>query len=614
MERKFFFTTLLLIFFIVPCSVHAAVSVNAAVERQNVYVGEPFLFQVQVEGHDSPQEPDLSHLKDFTITPQGGQQNNSQSITIINGKMTKVSRHGYIFNYKITAKNAGRLSIPALRVMVDGRAYSTKPVTIHAQQPKETNDFKLRLKLEEDHAFVGQPIKMTVTWYVGTDVKDFQFNIPLLSDPRFTIRKNTEAFNENSQQNLVRVLVAGHEFLALKGTEKLDGKEFLTVTFSLYVFAKEPGKITIPQATVTSQALTGYRQRNADPFSDGFGGFFGQSRGVYRTVVVPSNEPQITVEALPSKGQPGNFTGLVGEYSIAVSANPMDVKVGDPITLTIQVAGPFVNNVDLSFLRDQLPDQDFKVPDEMAPGVSEGILKTFTQTVRARHSDITEIPSITMPYFRPSSRRYELARSKPVGINVKGAKLITAEDAEGTEVSSKKEIKAVQGGINFNYEGADLLETNDEGVDSLVKSWVWYVMMGLPIAIYLICLIKIQVNTQRNRDPGRRIAKKALRKFIKVIAKLPRDNQENGEHWMELGDALRTYLGAKMQMNAASIIYADVEGKLLETGVDQDILSRLRSILDRCEAYRYAGKSAGEDFNTVVGGAVQVIKHLDTKI
>ena len=72
------------------CVAAEALSVQAQVDKQEVSVGESFLLQIKIEGDDSPVEPDLSGLQDFTVQPRGGGQNNRESITIINGKMNRI--------------------------------------------------------------------------------------------------------------------------------------------------------------------------------------------------------------------------------------------------------------------------------------------------------------------------------------------------------------------------------------------------------------------------------------------------------------------------------------------------------------------------------------------
>ena len=162
-----------------------ALEAKALVERSDPYVGETFIFQIQVSGSENPEQPNLSHLMDFTVEYQGGQQNSSRSVTIINGKVTQDVKEGYFFNYRLIPKREGRLTIPSITVTADNLSAKTSPVVINAQKPLETDDFKLRLQLTKGRCYVGEPLILSVTWYLGKDVRDFNFTLPLLDDNTF---------------------------------------------------------------------------------------------------------------------------------------------------------------------------------------------------------------------------------------------------------------------------------------------------------------------------------------------------------------------------------------------------------------------------------------------
>lgn len=605
----------------------APVTVRTAVEHQEVFVGETFLMQVQVEGSEEPEEPDLSKITGFDVLPRGGQQNSSSSVTIVNGKMSRVSRHGYIFNYSLTPKQPGNVLIPSLEVVVDGKRYYSHPLTVSVRKPEESDDFKLKLRLEKTRAFVGEPVRFTVTWYIGKDVRDFQMHLPVLDDARFLVKDDPATAQQKNQGNLVRVVVGREEIIAQKGEEFLDGRKFLTVSFSKILIPKQSGTFSLPQATVSCEALSGYRQgsRGQDPFSNFFNDDFfsrdfgGRSREIYRTVVVPSNQPELQVADLPEKGKPPGFSGLVGAYSLAVSASPLEVKVGDPITLTIQVAGPFVEEVAISDLDKQLGVRDFKVPQEMAPGVSEGGLKTFTQTIRARHSQVAAIPALTLAYFNTASGSYEVAASQAIPIQVTGARVVSAQDAEGGEqgAASKKEIQASKSGINYNYEGDDLLVNQEEGDQPATALIIWLLVIGGPPLLYLCAVLGSFFLRKRQQDPERRLARRAMAVLMKELKKIGSDQgMEDARRYQELGRALKNFLGAKLQRNPEALIFDDVVASLKRCGVEQESLDGLKQILELCEAYRYAGGrvATGDDCEKLSRRAEDIAMEIDRRV
>lgn len=590
----------------------AEVTVQAAVDQDEVYVGQTFTLQVQVEGNESPEEPDLSKLSDFSVEARGGQQNSSESISIVNGRMSRVSHHGYVFNYGLTPKKEGRLVIPPLTVVVDKQPYQTQPVRVTVKKPEESDDFKLRMTLGKNQVYVGEPVPLTVTWYIGKDVNGFTFNLPIFSDPRFTITSDDTARQSQGQAEAIRIPVPGGEIVAEKGHGTLNGENYLTVTFSRMLTAKEPGLLTLPQSTVSCQALSGYRQGGGrDPFSGMFpDDFFGRSRQVYRTVVVPSDQPVLEVVPLPEAGRPADFTGLVGEYSLAVTASPIKVKVGDPITLTIQLAGPSVAGASLPSLAEGLGIDDFKVPEEMAPGEGSSVLKTFTQTIRARHAGVRQIPSLHLNFFNPASGRYEVASSQPVAIEVSEARLVTAQDAEGvvSPGAGKKEIETSKGGISYNYEGPELLEMQIPIGSPGMNGW-WYAIIGLPPSVFVLFLIGVVVVRQRRKNPLERAARRAYGQFRSNVDALKGGDPEVG--CQALGLAIREYLGAKLQRNSSALTYVDVEQQVALAGAGSGLLGRLRQLMEQCEAFQYAGAASRADVDRLREMAVQVIDDLE---
>ena len=148
MKRKFLIHTALLMFALLFAGLQIVIaadviSVQAQVAKQEVAVGEPFLLQIKIEGDDSPSEPDLSGLHDFTVESKGGGQNNRESITIINGKMNRISEHGYVFNYALTPKRDGILTIPAIAITAAGNNLLTQPITIKVSKPEQTDGYEL---------------------------------------------------------------------------------------------------------------------------------------------------------------------------------------------------------------------------------------------------------------------------------------------------------------------------------------------------------------------------------------------------------------------------------------------------------------------------------------
>lgn len=576
-----------------------AVTVKAVVEKQEVYVGESFLLQIQVEGEDAPLEPDLSGLQDFTVQQRGGQQNNSESISIVNGQMSRVSRRGYIFNFSLTPNRAGVLDIPALGVVVDGETHLTSPLTVRAREVAENDDFKLRLSVSRENCYVNEPVILTVKWYIGRDVKGFDFNLPLLADERFVFA-DLPPEDQGGKRELITVPMATGNVTAWKDREKLDGTESLTVSFRKIMIPQVDGRLRLARGTVNCQAVVGYQQgRSRSPFDDIFNNdFFGRSRNeVLQTFITPSNEISLQVKPLPLAGQPPAFTGLVGVYRLEAEAEPLTVNVGDPITLRLSVSGPpYLDNVTLPPLKSyEVLARNFKIPAEMAPGEVQGTVKRFVQTIRANNPAVGEIPALSLDYFNPENGRYEVARSAVIPLTVRAARVVTAQDAEGGQDAPAlgKRVKGLQQGIDYNYDDPSVLENQEFGVAVWLSSVGWRLLLLAPPGVFLLLFIPTVIGSRRRGRRKTMAAKKAFSELVgacTAIASLDDKSSVNLAVAAEkLLDAVRQYLGLRLGIGPAALTYVDVEERLLAAGVDPDHLRALKMVIDWCEAHHYAG-------------------------
>ncbi len=428
---------------------------RAAVDSKQAYVGQSILLQIQVDGSDSPKAPDMTALDDdFQVESAGGGAQNSTSITIINGKVERVVKRGYSFNYRIVPKHDGHLRIPSIEIHADGQTARTRPISLSSEPPTEVSDFKLRMKLSKDRAYVGEAITLETTWYIGRNVDQFAFQMPLLDDPHFETADPQLNVDPNKSPDYIELRLGDGRVTARKANDSLNGWDYVTVTFKKIIVPTKPGKYELPASTVSFRALKGVRQPRS-LFED----FFGESmfgRRVYENLVIPSNRPTLAVLPLPESGRPADFSGLIGDFSIAAAAEPTKVSVGDPITLTLDVSGPDY----LDYVR--LPDlhkmarlaSDFKIPDEMGPGEIRKGKKVFTQTLRARRPGVEGIPPIPLNFFNPATGRYEETESKAIPLEVKGTRVVTAADIEGLDKAGELQEAPTenQSGIAYNYE------------------------------------------------------------------------------------------------------------------------------------------------------------------
>lgn len=563
------------------------IKVHAVVEKSEVYLGEPFLFQIQIEGTNDATEPDLGGLAAFTVEPLGGRSSNKQMRTVVNGRIQVSVQRSFVYTYRLTAKAEGSHSIGPFVVEADSKRHRTQAVGLRVVAPEETIDFKFRLSLSKTSCYVGEPVTLTGVWYVRKSPSNVRFSLPFAAGA--ALHLIDPEIEQDPRREYYRVPADDGEIVLERGRGSLDGVSYTTFTFRRIVIATESGVFRLTNATVSCDASDDSvrRRRQRDPFNDPFfRDFFG--RRTLRKFVTPAKAIALTVRDLPDEGRPANFAGHVGPYQIATRATPTEVNVGDPITLSISVSGPeYLEHVTLPPLAEESAlARDFKIPAEMAPGEVEHGVKVFTQTIRATRSDVTEIPPIELACFDTATEKYTTVRSKAVPITVRETKVLTARDAEGVDpITIKGELKMVREGIAHNYDGFDALDNQQFGMATFVQSPWWAASVAAPLAAYLILLVWVTGHRRRHADPLMREAKRAHKRFTAAVKLLGGDADAQSKVLEEI----RRYLGARLHLPAAALTYRDVNPALRRRGVDDNSLAALEALFRECEAGHYAG-------------------------
>ncbi len=369
-----------------------------AVGRQ-AYVGEAFQIAVVVGDFETCDPPVMPDIPDCAIQSLGGGNTSSQTM-IIGGRVSRSNSSTY--RYELTPTRVGELTIPPITVTADGRKLMTSPRKIKVRPSDRAEMFAVEITAGRQRVYVGQRISLTMTIWVKPVP-----NANQRLEPSNLLRRiapiNFGPFPQeiSNSHNVSRA-------------RDVNGKQ---VMFYAYDFVTEfvpqhPGALTFDDILVglAYPSSNGERNFRARPVVDA-----------------------IEVLPVPMDGRPGNFNGAVGLYDIETRAAPTDVRVGDPIELTIELFGDGA--------LDTLPppllsanaelERDFRLPGARLAGEIGGGRKRFSVMIRAQRDDIMAIPAIEYPYFDPDAERFVVARSGPIPITVAPAAEVAAPSIAG---------------------------------------------------------------------------------------------------------------------------------------------------------------------------------------
>lgn len=582
----------------------AQIRVIAQVDTSNdIYVGQSFQYMIILDGYDQPAQVDLAPLSAYN--PQSAGNRAQTSIQIVNGRTTRRTIKRYVMAWELTAGKPGTIQLPPVTVTIEGKQYKTNAVPVNILEPGKTDKIDLELVLSEKRCYVGQPVILTVNFYVDAqaDVGDFQFDIPAFNSDAFYI-EDTDVSDPQARQYQLNT---GMRVSVSQSSVVRNGKRTALVQFSKVLIPKRAGTISLGRSSVSAAVAVGVT-RSRDPFGDF--GFFG-SRKKYQRFMVTTEELTLDVEPLPDAGRPDGFYGLVGRYTISASASPKQVNVGDPITLTIRIGGS-------RFLKPvQWPDleqiaamaENFKIPTERASPVIENGQKVFTQTIRANNDQVTQIPAIPLPLFDPDRGEYTVAASKPIPLEVEPTRVLTAADIESVQHESlNKEVVAITKGLAANYEQLDVLTDQAfSPVAALVRpgyAAIWAVpLLGL-IASGLARLVM-------HSSPEKQAARRRRQACRQATRELERAESAEAQQRNELmAAALRQYVGDRFDKMAGSLTADDCTEAVAQATGEGELARRYGRIVSDCEASRYAATTARP---VQPGEAIELVLQVERK-
>jgi len=587
-------------------SAHGATNfyAHASATETNVFLGQVLTLDIIVKSEEKPAAPDMGNLSDFNAT------------LLVAGQTTS-DTHVWLYRYALRAKREGDLQVPSLRF---GNLY-TKAVTLKANKPEQTGRMKLDLKLSKRSVYLSEPVMLTATWdstYPFGAIKAVDFHFPILNDTRFQILELYDPGKESKVQT-TGLPVHGTRVLADRKSYRAEDGQHQSLTFSKLLIPKKSGTLTIPPATLLCAAekerdtKSSNNRRSAFQYPSYFDNtFFDQNvtGDNWLRIYTESVPLELEVKPLPIEGRPDLFNGMVGDYTIHVEAEPLDVRVGEPISLTITItAKDYMENIFFEPLRYQpLLVNHFEIPSDRSLPRREGTSKIYTQTLRPLSINTQEIPPLQLAYFSPASNAYITAQSKPIPLKVALAEEI---GVFGGSVYQTR-LRTSEEGIRHNYDNPDMLKSRRPPLFGWAHPFgVLGVLLLPPLAVGGYSLISL-FGEKRHHIHRTAKAARAYKVFRKNAVHIVRSHSMKCEIYGDLDQVLRAYLGDRLHLKPGALSFRDAESKLTEAGTATQAMEELKHLFALCEAYRFTGRYDEKgDAKMIVRDASRIVKAVE---
>ena len=368
------------LFLILILSSVAFAGVKVSVNPPAVYKGDMVQLTITAEGNDI-EFPQIAQIGDSPVMGTSS----SQSVNIINGKMSKTISKTYSF------RATKSLKVPSFVVKVDGKEFKTKeqsvsvvkPTASHAGQP-----FVLNMSLDKNVSYVGEPINLTLNFKskLNSHADKIQLGEPKLDN--FWVKKSDKV-------------------------SKTTEGDYIVQSLHYKLFPQKAGEYTIPAI----EAMIGKVQRQRGGFGGGIfdDPFFSSMTEQLNWQKIYSNSLKVKVNPLP------NGLELYGDYSIKATVEKHKVYANKPVNLTVTVQGvgniDDVKKFDLDINNVIVYADEPKIRSGEQNGEYGGV---FTQKIALIADQNFTIPSLSLDYFDKKSKSVKTVKTEPIDIEVVG--------------------------------------------------------------------------------------------------------------------------------------------------------------------------------------------------
>jgi hypothetical protein len=549
-------------------------------ESNEVFVDVPFMVAVDVVSlRDEHTPPIFPKMTNADVADAGVKQSNNTSVSIVNGRRRATRQNTYRYLYRITPRAEGSLRIPAIAVEVDGQKLSTRPAVLRVLKT-ETNDLLfVEIKASEREVYVGEPLDLSLHIWIrefSQGGRSLDYNAMWQA-----IDKESSNFGPFAD------LLAGRQPKVTWTRDRRADRNGEMHTYYVYelkqrVWPERPGAIPGSDVRVIANyPLRVGRRRGMFDFFDG------PRVAKSRPVTMPATMPELTVLPIPQEGRPPYYSGAVGPHELKVTAAPLELSVGDPITLNLSVRGTGRLELLKAPRLAQLPEitERFQVADDPLPGVVENGVKRFTQSLRPLSDSVTEIPAIPFAYFDTDRGEFVITRSEPIPLTVKpsekmsATQIVQAVTPGGGTVDSLTQLGR---GIEENRTDPQLLLARQGVRTSPVLAAV---VAGCPLVYFASALlIRRRARIQGNRGLRRR-------KAAKTIAQ----NRLAGPDAtpVKLAEAVLGYIADRSDLPAGGLTRQEAIEHLHRMAIDAATVAEVDAFLADCELAAFGGDATG---------------------
>ena len=551
-------------------------------------------------------------IKGFDVL-MGPSRSEQSSTQIVNGSVSSTS--SITFTYILMANTAGEFTVPGASIVAEGNQMISNSVKIKVlpqdqnhNSSRRNNDNSSSIQPSSNASVSNQDLFITAT---ASKTNVYEQEAFVLTYKIYTRESNLQLNNAKLPD------FKGFHSQEIEMTtnarwtpEHYKGRNYYTTVYRQFVlFPQQSGKLFIEPAQF--QMTVNKPVQSADPFD----AFFNGGNNVIE-IKKPITTPKIAINVNPlPAGKPTNFLGGVGEFNISSSINSKELKTNDAITIKLVISGTgnlkLISNPEIKF-----PD-DFEVYDPKVDNqvrlTKEGLTgnKVIEYLAIPRHAGTYKIPGVSFSYFDIRSKSYKTLNTEDYVINVeKGA---GNADQVIANFTNKEDLKVLGEDIRYIKQNEVTFQPKGSFFYGSMSYWLFYIIPALAFILFFIIYRKQAAENANVAKMRTKKANKVAIKRMKLAGKLLSENKKDA-FYDEVLKALWGYISDKLNIPVSRLSKDNIEEKLRNHGVSEELIKEFLNALNDCEFARFAPGDENQAMDKVYSSSIEVISKMEKSI
>ena len=551
-------------------------------------------------------------IKGFDVL-MGPSRSEQSSTQVVNGSVSSTS--SITFTYILMANTAGEFTVPGASIVADGNQMISNSVKIKVlpqdqnhNSSRRNNDNSSSIQPSSNASVSNQDLFITAT---ASKTNVYEQEAFVLTYKIYTRESNLQLNNAKLPD------FKGFHSQEIEMTtnarwtpEHYKGRNYYTTVYRQFVlFPQQSGKLFIEPAQF--QMTVNKPVQSADPFD----AFFNGGNNVIE-IKKPITTPKIAINVNPlPAGKPTNFLGGVGEFNISSSINSKELKTNDAITIKLVISGTgnlkLISNPEIKF-----PD-DFEVYDPKVDNqvrlTKEGLTgnKVIEYLAIPRHAGTYKIPGVSFSYFDIRSKSYKTLNTEDYVINVeKGA---GNADQVIANFTNKEDLKVLGEDIRYIKQNEVTFQPKGSFFYGSMSYWLFYIIPALAFILFFIIYRKQAAENANVAKMRTKKANKVAIKRMKLAGKLLSENKKDA-FYDEVLKALWGYISDKLNIPVSRLSKDNIEEKLRNHGVSEELIKEFLNALNDCEFARFAPGDENQAMDKVYSSSIEVISKMENSI